>query len=138
MDMFPFIRFSLLFLAALVLAVACMNIANILLVRATVREREMAIRAALGSGRGRLIRQMLTESLLLAMLGAIVGMILGKWASQTFAMPCREWFRSARLLTPASTGAFSRRVIGGPVLRRTHRDLAGASRLASRTGRGTA
>jgi predicted permease len=85
MEMFPFIRFSLLFLAALVLTVACMNIANILLVRATVREREMAIRAALGSGRGRLIRQMLTESVLLAVLGAIAGMIIGKWASQTFA-----------------------------------------------------
>jgi len=85
MEMFPFIRFSLLFLAALVLTVACMNIANILLVRATVREREMAIRAALGSGRGRLIRQMLTESVLLALLGAIAGMIIGKWASQAFA-----------------------------------------------------
>jgi predicted permease len=85
MEMFPFIRFSLLFLAALVLTVACMNIANILLVRATVREREMAIRAALGSGRGRLIRQMLTESVLLALLGAIAGMIIGNWASQTFA-----------------------------------------------------
>jgi predicted permease len=85
MEMFPFIRFSLLFLAALVLTVACMNIANILLVRATVREREMAIRAALGSGRGRLIRQMLTESVLLALAGAIAGMIIGKWASQAFA-----------------------------------------------------
>ena len=85
MEMFPFIRFSLLFLAALVLAVACMNIANILLVRATVRERKMPIRAALGSGRGRLIRQMLTESILLALLGAIAGMIIGKWASQTFS-----------------------------------------------------
>ena len=85
MEMFPFIRFSLLFLAALVLTVACMNIANILLVRATVREREMAIRAALGSGRGRLIRQMLTESVLLALFGAIAGMLIGNWASQTFA-----------------------------------------------------
>jgi predicted permease len=85
MEMFPFIRFSLLFLAALVLTVACMNIANILLVRATVREREMAIRAALGSGRGRLIRQMLTESVLLALVGAVAGMFIGEWASQTFA-----------------------------------------------------
>jgi len=85
MEMFPFIRFSLLFLAAVVLTVACMNIANILLVRATVREREMAIRAALGSGRGRLIRQMLTESVLLALFGAIAGMLIGNWASQTFA-----------------------------------------------------
>jgi predicted permease len=57
----------------------------VLLVRATVRQREMAIRAALGSGRWRLIRQMLVESMALALAGAVAGMVLGTWASRAFA-----------------------------------------------------
>jgi predicted permease len=81
----PFIAGIFLALAALVLLLACVNVVNILLVRATMRQRELAIRAAMGATRGRLMRQLLTESIVLALFGGVGGLMLGVWASGAVA-----------------------------------------------------
>jgi putative ABC transport system permease protein len=72
-------------LAVVVLLLACVNVANILLVRATAREGKMAIRSAMGASPARLITQVLVESILLAMLGAIAGIALGALATRSIA-----------------------------------------------------
>ncbi|MGE5245870.1 MAG: ABC transporter permease [Betaproteobacteria bacterium] len=71
----------LLAIAVLVLAIACANVANLLLARARAREGEMAMRLALGADRRRLLRQLLTESLLLSTLGGVSGVLLAYWAT---------------------------------------------------------
>jgi predicted permease len=119
-------------LAIFVLLLACINVESILLARGAVRGREMGIRSALGASRGRLIRQMLTESVLLGLLGGSAGILLGVWAGRLMGLihpsglPLRLGFAfDWRVFTYAMTSVLVAATLVGllPALRASSTDV---------------
>lgn len=135
--------YLLMALVGLILAIACANIANLQLARVAVRRREMAVRLSMGAGRGRVIRQLLTESLLLAVLGGAAGVAFALWGIRVLTLLLgngRENFTlradlNWHVLAVAATLSLLTGILFGmaPALHATRVDLIPALKV-SRTG----
>jgi putative ABC transport system permease protein len=129
----------------LVLAIACVNVINLLLARGLRRRDELAMRAALGAGRGRMVRQLLTETLLLATMGGVLGLLVGAVGVRGLvALAPAELPRlgAIGMNTPALVFTIALTTLVGvvvglvPALQATNRDLRGGMQSGSRTTSG--
>jgi predicted permease len=135
---------ALLAVTVVVLLVACANLANLLLAKAAARRREIGIRLAVGAGRGRLVRQLLTESLLLALSGGVVGVLIALWGKDTMTalLPAApypifvEFDLDSRVLGVALAVSVLTGVVFGlvPALQASRVDLVPALRDGAATG----